>query len=184
VASGSSPRASSSQPTGLPDRRLPSSAPTVAALTTATMKAAVPGVSSTRSGRSLSRSRWSSQNSTGRPSMASAHSDHASPAAHPRAPGDRPPGVILMVVRMHALWLRSPSQASSVTCKCGQPASRDRYGRRVPGMLGATFSVIGSLHPEGAKRRLRMMSQSNWRGCARPRRFTPSGLRPALAREG
>jgi hypothetical protein len=84
--------------------------------------------------------------------------------------GDRQPaggGDLVRVVRMHAPWFRSPSQASSVTCNCGRPASRDRYGRLILGMLGsATFSVIGSLHPEGAKRRLRRVARSSRPRCA------------------
>jgi hypothetical protein len=46
---------------------------------------------------------------------------------------------------------RSLSQASSVTCKYGRPASRGRYGRLLLGMLGsATFSVIGPT-PRGSE---------------------------------
>jgi hypothetical protein len=68
------------------------------------------------------------QGVTTRPSRTSVHRAHASPAAHRRAPGGRPPAVVPMVVGMHAPWLRSPSQVSSVTSECGRPASRDRYG--------------------------------------------------------
>src|SRR6266545_2199943 len=63
-----------------------------------------------RSDRPAWRACWFNQGVRLRPSRTSVHSAHASPAAHRRAPGGRPPGVIPMVVRMHAPWFRSPSQ--------------------------------------------------------------------------
>jgi hypothetical protein len=89
------PQASSSQPTGWRGRRPASTAPTVAALTVATVGAtAVPSGSD----RPARRSKTSSQKPAARPSMASAHSAHASPAGHQRGWASRTAEVTAVVL--------------------------------------------------------------------------------------
>jgi hypothetical protein len=135
------PRATSSQPTRCPGRRLATTAPTVAALTAATAAVKLPLPNrKVSSGRPAWRSRRSSQTVAARPSRVSAHSAHASPAGH--RPGrlrraTDPAGSV-------GPW-RSPARPSPGTvdlrhchltnlarfaCQCGRPPSRERNGRR------------------------------------------------------